>query len=221
MLLIIFILLTRECNQQGFSVAMVGAEAASLGSWIRSPAHTDMVMALASLESAAAVATAIVVLYYHLHSLQASAVASMYLSVSLLFDTAKARGYFAIDGITAFGRLPKYTAAIKLALVLLDEIPKRNLIMDERLRQTVDSDKLSGFWNRVLFVWFRKTALEGYYSIRSYEDLPELPLDFSSRQISEEFGARWSASRLQPNALRGAHHAHTELLQHTKGIGMH
>ena len=175
---------------------MVGMEIAGLDAWTRAPElRSDTAVASATLASIAAFVIAVVILHNHLHSFQASFMASLYLSTSLIFDVARAQVFANTDGMSTFARLSKYTAASKFILILLEEFSKRSLIIDDNLRETVDTEKLRGLWNRAIFVWLKDVTFTGYYNIKTYDDFPDLPPDFSSRQISGDFGKRWSAGK--------------------------
>ena len=175
---------------------MVGTEIASLNAWTRSPEfRSDTAVASATLASVAAFAVALVILHNHLHSFQASLVASLYLSTSLLFDVARVQIFASTNEMSDFARLSKYVAASKFVLIFLEEFPKQSLIENDNLRETIDTEKLRGFWNRALFVWLKSIIFTGYYNIKTYDDFPDLPPDFSSRQISGDFGKRWYAGK--------------------------
>ncbi|KAK3186126.1 hypothetical protein K4F52_005116 [Lecanicillium sp. MT-2017a] len=89
-------------------------------------------------------------------------------------------------------RLSAFAAALKLVLLLLEEIPKRGLIVDEKLRKTIKSDALSGFWGYAFFVWSKKALSTGFRDIIALEDLPDLPENLASEELTIKFRLAWA-----------------------------
>lgn len=155
-------------------------------------------MAAASLATAAAVSASLLILHTHLHSLRSSAITSVYLFATLLFDLTRARSYYARDGMQMFGTLSVYTAAFKFALVLSEEITKRSLILDDHLKEVIGGEALDGFWTRSLFLWLNGTVVIAYRKVQSAGDLPCLGPELSSERISREFEYFYSKGLSMP-----------------------
>lgn len=119
----------------------------------------------------------------------------MYLSTTLLFDIMRARSYYARDGMELLAILSVSSAAIKLSLVVAEEVSKRSMVADKNLRASVGPEALSGFWNRSLFIWLNPILFTGYRKVISYEDLPALGPEFASEKIYQEFSAIWNKSK--------------------------
>jgi hypothetical protein len=175
---------------------VVTVDAACLGAWVHSYEHsTDTSVAAAVLSLVAALAVSVVVLYSHLRSLQSTSLASMYLSLALLFDTMRARSYYMRDGMHLLAVLSVSSAAIKLCLVAAEELYKRKAIADKELKVSLSSEALSGFWNRSLFLWINAMIFHGYRHIMSYSDMARLSPDFGAEKLYYEFNAAWEKGK--------------------------
>ena len=80
----------------------------------------------------------------------------------MLFNVARARSYFNRGGLESFGTLQVATAALKLALVALEEVSKKSLFQSEHGRSSIGPETSGDFWNRSLFVWVKNTLLIGF-----------------------------------------------------------
>lgn len=180
-------------------MALIGTEAATLGLWIKTPSQrTAATLPAASLAVAAALFIAIVILHSHFHSVQSTALTSIYLSVTVLLDATKARSYFTRDetDLTAFASLAIASASVKLIIIALEELSKRKLMTDETLRTSKGREAFCGFWNRSLFLWLNKILFLGFRRIVSIDDLPDLSYEFSSKTLWKEFAPVWAKSTL-------------------------
>lgn len=186
-------------STQVLTLALVGAEAAALGLWLKTPSQrTDATLPAASLAMAAAAFISIVVVYSHFHSVQSSALASIYLSVTMLLDVTKARSYLERNEseLTAIASLALTSASAKFVIVVLEEISKRDLLIDEELRKSQGKEEFCGFWNRSLFLWLNKTLFLGFCRIIRTTDLPNLACEFSSEALWRAFAPVWAKSKL-------------------------
>ncbi len=145
------------------------------------------------LACVASILMAIVVGVAHRFSLRSSALVSIYLTLTVMFDAAKIRSYFARDDTHSLAYASIVAVAIKGILLILEEIPKRPSIADEEVRKSVGNEAVSGFWSRSLFVWLNDLLLLGYRSIITVDDLEELGPEFASETLHKSFSLVWAA----------------------------
>jgi len=129
----------------------------------------------------------------HCRSLRSSSFLSVFLSITMLFNVARARSYFNRGGLESFGTLQVAIAALKLVLVALEEVSKQSLFQSEHDRSSIGPETSGGFWNRSLFVWVNNTLLIGFKNAICVEELPEIGIEFSTEGLSAKFQKRWNA----------------------------
>ncbi|KAH6657974.1 putative ABC multidrug transporter [Truncatella angustata] len=129
----------------------------------------------------------------HCRSLRSSSFLSAFLSITTLFNVARARSYISRGGLGSFGALQIAIAIIKLVLVALEEVSKQSLFQPEQDRSPIGPETRGGFWNRSLFVWVNNTLLIGFKTAISVDELPEIGLEFSTDRLSIQFQKRWEA----------------------------
>ncbi|KAH8198816.1 hypothetical protein TruAng_007039 [Truncatella angustata] len=110
----------------------------------------------------------------HCRSLRSSSFLSAFLSITTLFNVARARSYISRGGLGSFGALQIAIAIIKLVLVALEEVSKQSLFQPEQDRSPIGPETRGGFWNSV-------------------DELPEIGLEFSTDRLSIQFQKRWEA----------------------------
>lgn len=137
----------------------------------------------------------------HRRSLRSSAAISLYLSLTLLLDVAKTRSYLSRPGLEAVGGLSVVAATIRLAIVLLQEVPKRTHIKDPALRESLSKEATSGFWNRSFFLWLNATFSLGFKSALRVDDLGYLGDDFSAEYLAAKFEPVWA--KCKPRQFHG------------------
>ncbi|OAA76055.1 ABC transporter [Akanthomyces lecanii RCEF 1005] len=135
----------------GVAIVLVGLQAVSLALRSTSKAYqTNTTLSAAELDVVAACGLIILVVAEHRHAVRASAFIGLYLLLSLLIDTIEARSYFK-RGMTSLGAISVASAVVRLTLLVLDEVPKVNLIIDPIIRDASGREATSGFWSRTLF----------------------------------------------------------------------
>lgn len=90
------------------------------------------------------------------------------------------------------GALAATAAALKLAILLLDEISRRALIQSSLLRASMSAEATSGFWNRTLFLWLNSTLFFGFRNIFSVDDLRDMGPEFDSESLHARFQDKWA-----------------------------
>ncbi|OAA39066.1 ABC transporter, transmembrane domain, type 1 [Metarhizium rileyi] len=154
---------------------LLGVETASLVLWsVSSTFRSDASLAAFSLVCVSTLCVVAAVSLEHRHSFRSSTLISLYLSLTALLDIVKSRSLFLRPHLHAVGGLSAVAAAMKLALVLLQEFSKRTHVKDPVLRKSLSKEATSGIWNRSLFLWLNSTFLLGFRTILRIEDLGAL-----------------------------------------------
>ncbi|OAA60779.1 ABC transporter [Cordyceps fumosorosea ARSEF 2679] len=155
----------------------------------------------ASLDFVAALAVVTVVYIQHGHAIRSSAVFGLYLAIGTLIDGTKSRSYF-LRHLTASGAVAAATAAMRLVLLVLEEVPKTKLIIDPELRTISNGEATSGFFSRSLFVFLLPMLRSGYNGILVLDDLSDLGIEFAARGLLLTLSDHWPASlRTSANSL--------------------
>lgn len=175
-------------------MAILALELANLVLWTSSShRRTDAAIADAVLALIAAVCIGIFIHFEHRNRLQAEALFSIWITITLLCDAARARSFFRRDGYTQLGGITAAVAALKGVLMILEEIPKSKHIKDEKTKQETGNEAAAGFWNRSLLLWLTPTLLSGYREILNGEHLDKLGPLFNSKHIFDRFSPKWKA----------------------------
>ncbi|KAK2601519.1 hypothetical protein QQS21_004904 [Conoideocrella luteorostrata] len=181
---------------------LLGTEIASLVTCATLPVDPSAAsLAATSLSCVGAMCIVAVINLEHRHSLRSSSLISLYLGLTLLFDIVKSRSYLLRPGLRVHGGLSAATAVIKLVLVLLEEIPKKEHIRNPKLKESLSKESASGFWNRSLFIWLNSTFLLGFRNILKVDHLGSLGSEFSSEQLTTRFEPIWQRRKQSPYCL--------------------
>lgn len=127
----------------------------------------------------------------HHHALRTSAFLGLYLAFGIIIDGTKSRSYFRHEELAFLGYISAFAAFSRLALLLLEEIPRRPLSVDGNLRAPLSREARSGYWSRHLFLWVNSTLLLGFRSVLQVEDLGDLGPEFSGQTLLEPFTEIW------------------------------
>lgn len=170
------------------------AEAGTIIFWAVSVKSAEISIVAASLASVSALCIVGMLYAEHVYSLQTSTLVSIYLSITLLFSIARTRSYFIREGFEAVGGLSASIVALKLIILILEEVPKRRLVNNAAIRQA-GRETFSGFWNRAMLIWLNSTFVRGYRAILNINDLQALPLDLTSEELHRRFAEKWYARK--------------------------
>ncbi|OAR00024.1 hypothetical protein LLEC1_00470 [Akanthomyces lecanii] len=132
-------------------------------------------------------------------AMQASVLLGLHLAAGIVIDMTKSRAYFRDSAVHAVGYLSVTSAAIRLALLVLNEMPKGAALIDGRLRKPASKESSSGFWGRALFLWLNSTLLLGFRTQIRLEDLDDLDPEFSSEMLSRKFKDHWLDAESDPH----------------------
>jgi ATP-binding cassette, subfamily C (CFTR/MRP), member 1 len=189
------LLLSPLTSSQILATLLLGVELVNtvLTSRDGSPLRTSASVAAAALSCASMLSVVAMTYAEHRRSLRSSSFLSAFLSITMLFNVARARSYISRGGLDSFGALQIAIAVIKLALVALEEVSKQSLFQSEHGRSSIGPETRGGFWNRSLFVWVNNNLLIGFRNAIKVEDLPEIGPEFSTERLSAQFQKKWAA----------------------------
>ena len=131
----------------------------------------------------------------HIFSTCPSAFLTVCLAFSILFDGATAYLYQSIPGFHHVVTTTETTAAVKMVIMSLQELPKKAFVKDPNTGRPVNNKILTGCWTRTLHVWLTKTVFAGFQAIvqrRELDDLEDLEPEYSSELLAERFKAIWN-----------------------------
>ncbi len=182
-------------------VALVAIQLASLVLW-HSAARTTVSLAASVLSFVASLCVLAIIYITHIYTVQSSALLGVFLSITMLFDITMARSYFMRGGLGAIAALQVVIASLKLALAVLEEMPKRNLLVSDNIRDKAGAEQLSGFWNRSMLIWVTRLVVEGARRNLRVEDLPPIGQEYSSEQLFDRFTPFWKRAIATNNSKR-------------------
>lgn len=171
-------------------LALVAVHLASLVLW-HSAARTGVSLAASILSFVASVCVVAIVCITHIYAIQSSAFLSLFLTVTMLFDITMARSYYMRGGLGAISSLQVAIASLKLALVLLEELPRRHLLRTERDRETAGNEQVVGFWNRTMLLWVTRILILGSRKTLTIDDLPSIGQNYGSERLFDHFTPYW------------------------------
>lgn len=171
-------------------------EATNVGLFAVSAAfRTEYSIAAACLSTVTALCLLAMLYVEHKRSIQPSTLISVYLSVSVLFDIAKARSYFNRRGLEPMAGTTLAILVLKLIVVCLEERSKRKLLKDSIIQENLGKEDESGFWNRAMVWWMNSTFRLGFKTIITVEDLPELDAELRSNGLLKRFHSYWDSCK--------------------------
>lgn len=173
--------------------------------WITFPQFRfNLAFGAGAMSSLAAALTILVLYIEHVYSLRPSALISIYLSITILFDIAICRS-FLLREMELPGALTAATIVIKMVIILMEEMRKKKIIISEHLRETVGRESLSGFWTIAFVVWINQTLFRGYCHDLTENDLDLLDEAVKSGPLRERFRVEWEKANKESRfALCGA-----------------
>lgn len=183
------------------SVALVAIQLTSLVLWHHT-SRTPVSLAASIMSLVASLCVLAMTYVTHIYTVQSSALLSIFLSTTMLFDITMARSYYMRGGLGAIAALQVVIASLKLVLVVLEEMPKRNLLYSDKTRNNAGAEQCSGFWNRSMMIWVTRLVVEGARKKLRVEDLPPIGQQFSSEQLFDRFTPFWKRAIANSNSKR-------------------
>ncbi|EJP67092.1 ABC bile acid transporter, putative [Beauveria bassiana ARSEF 2860] len=163
---------------------LVGRHAASLF-------RSKLALPAAAMSLLASVGIVIILCVAHTYSLQPSTFLGVFMSLTIIFDIAMACSCFRGHGFDTTGALSSYAIILKLTIVMLEQVSKRNLFQTKKSRCTVSREGAAGFWNRATFTWLYPLLTAGFGKELSRDDLPQIGQDFDCLQNFDKFFPLW------------------------------
>ncbi|TQV94278.1 ABC multidrug transporter [Cordyceps javanica] len=127
---------------------------------------------------------------YH-RAARASVFLGLHVALGLVIDGTKSRAYARHSDTRTAAYVSVISAAVRLVLLLLNEVPKGAAMVDGHLQRRASKETSSGFWGRALFLWLNSTLLLGFRTRLCLNDLDELAPEFSSETLFQKFQSRW------------------------------
>ncbi|XWX01485.1 hypothetical protein V2A60_009513 [Cordyceps javanica] len=163
--------------------------------------HTNITAAAAAVDIVSAVGIITVVYVEHRRGIRASALLSVYLTMGILIDGTRTRSYFIRD-ISTLGGLTATKTTLRFVLLCVQEIPRKNLLIDPQIRAASGVEATSGFWSRTFFFFMTPLFRAGFKTILSVDDLGNLGIEFSSAHLFASLSSRWNRTKQErPHAL--------------------
>lgn len=145
-------------------------------------------MAAASLAVADVVAMGSLLYAEHRYSYSPSMLLSVYLSITILLDVANVRSLFLRGSLDAVGAVTSAALALKLLILLLEEVPKRGPSV-----LGISKETSSGLWNRSAFWWLHSTFRQGYKAFIQVDDLSSLDHQLETHHLASRLDQRWKS----------------------------
>lgn len=197
--------LTSLLTQKIASICFVGLSAALVGLMaINSKASTDTSITSTRATIPSAFLTFVLSLVYallsaleHRSSIRPSSLISIYLGVSILFDTARARTIWLLDNanISAIPAVFTASLALKAVMLLLESTEKRSILLDEYRDAAPES--VSGPYNLGAFYWLSTLFFTGYRKVLEREDLYPLDDELQSETLAKSMFGAWDKGLLE------------------------
>lgn len=108
----------------------------------------------------------------------------------ILIDATEARSYFK-RSFNSAGAITTTSAFVRLGLLILEEIPKLNLIIDPIIRDASGDEATSGFWSRTFYLFLGPMFRLGTRGTIQMEDLMKIGLEFDSMQLFTALSHHW------------------------------
>lgn len=177
---------------------LLGLHVTSLVLWQETSFHfrSDVALSAAIMSIVASLAIMVILYITHVYSLQPSAFLSVFLTLTALFDITMTRSYFRRAGLDTIGALQIAVVTLKFALVILEEVPKRDLFRNKQLRSSIATETVAGFWNRAVSGWLNPLLLHGYKKDLTLEDLPSVDDELNSAELYDRFSLKWNRGML-------------------------
>lgn len=138
----------------------------------------------------------------YFHAIYSSSVVGAAMSMVLLLDSARTRGFWVrSEAFAPVGQLSLAIVMLEIVFIVLQEVPKP-------LKDSVVGNKhffkeaKAGFWSRMLVLWVNAFLFLGYQTRLTLANLGTLGPDFSTEALMNRFEAIWDETdRTKTHAL--------------------
>ncbi|KAJ6022230.1 hypothetical protein N7540_007734 [Penicillium herquei] len=164
------------------------------------PIGESTLLASAILDLLSALAIIPLIDLEHVRSIRPSFLISAYLFITILFELARVRTSWLLPNNHVYSAVLSTSLAIKLVLLVLASIEKKNWFRSAREYHSAES--LSGPFTRGLFIWLNGMLLRGHTMLLGVDDLPAIHEKLLSSDLSDMFAASWArCDKTRKNAL--------------------
>ncbi|GKT96370.1 LOW QUALITY PROTEIN: ABC transporter [Colletotrichum tofieldiae] len=133
----------------------------------------------------------------HKRSIRPSALLGGYLVLTIVLDIAQARTFWIRDGLTPVAAVFTASLAAKVAMLVLEERPKRAHLLESEKGVAVEST--TGVVSRSLFWWLNSLFFQGFRLLIGLEDLGAIDPKFDSELLLGKLDRVWSNSKKDSN----------------------
>ena len=152
---------------------------------------TEVSVAAAAVDFAAACGLCVLSYYEHSRSFQPSVLINLYLLLSLIFDIVRVRTLWLIPEVVVrnIAVITTLSAGIKVGMLVLEAQEKRSILL--RLYRDLPPEATSGIYNRSVFWWLNPLFRSGFARILRIGDLYSIDDDLSSSLMHARFSMAW------------------------------
>ncbi|KAK1463361.1 ABC transporter [Colletotrichum melonis] len=187
------------------SISLAALNFAVLILWITTPSttitNTRATIPTAILSLIASIGLGLLSWLAHQRSVRPSFVLSVYLFLSILFDTARARTLWMLGPHQTIPAIFTCTLAVRAVMILLESTEKRRILVPEH--KGYSREVTSGTFNRSVFFWLTSLFINGYRNILQLDDLYPLDPKLASEPLYRKLAGAWDQvpDKTVPGAL--------------------
>lgn len=126
----------------------------------------------------------------HMRSIRPSFLLSIYLLLTVAFDTARSRSYGLDSDLDTIASVFSSRVGVKLVLAILEAMPKERLLLPDF--EGCPPEAASGMYKRSLFWWLNALFKHGYSEILTIDDLFHLDKHLQSDYLHQILMTSWS-----------------------------
>ena len=134
----------------------------------------------------------------HHRSEQPSALLAIFFALISTLNVARVRTLWLIPESTGPAVLQTLILLQGTGLLLAESLGKQNALRFPEKFHSSGPEPFTGFWNLVWFSWLLRTLRQGYHSILSVDDLPDLDYRLNSEALRENLASTWSKCKSSP-----------------------
>lgn len=134
----------------------------------------------------------------HKRTFRSSAILSAWFTCAIACDVTAARTYLSLGNANLIS-LANLSAALKIVLWVLEELPKSRDISDAQPREKIRWQSTCGFITRNLILWPYEELSFGFRHVDTIRQLGHLDPELTAERLSQRFAAHWSSSKYLTN----------------------
>lgn len=181
------------------ALSLVAVQAAALACFHEPYAKHGMDLSIpaaaTSLTFISAIVIAFLVYVGHVYHYSSPAFLGLFLTISVLLDIAAARSLSLRQAFDPVSALQIAVPVIKVIILILEEISKRSLLLDQQLRSSLSCEATAGFWSRSFFFWINGLLLTGFQHDITRDDIGDIRFD--TEALYQEFASHWDQANKQ------------------------